>query len=79
MAMVQTTKLYRVKTVQVVRPDVGPLKTIEAGMILWMHGSRKSSISGRIGTFSETYEQANGLSPKAASFEMKTEHTEPVY
>ncbi len=77
MSMVLTNNLFRVKEFTVVQPDVGGAVTLVPGMILWMHGSRKSSLGGYIGTFSFTYEQKYGLSPKPGKvFMMSTDHVE---
>jgi hypothetical protein len=74
----RSDKLYRVLSIQVVAPDYGPLLTLEPGTILWMHGSRPSTLGGYIGTFSTTYTQMNGFSPNHDRFQLKTEHVEPI-
>lgn len=80
MSSVATTKLFKLTDDRVVAGD-GPVRMLPAGTILWQHGNRKSSVSGYIGTFSETYTHTGGtmISPKSGRFEMKTEHVEPFY
>lgn len=75
---VRPTKLYRLITPGICR-YTSPMKDIEPGAILWLHGSRPSTLGGYIGTFSETYVQMNGHSPRAGTFTMSLEHVEPVY
>lgn len=63
---------------------VCPVKVIPAGTILWQHGSRKSSLGGYVGTFSETYSYPyqghTRWSPLPARvFPLKTDKVEPYY
>ena len=79
MATITHTNLATTKQDHVVWPEYGPPITIPAGTVLWMHGSRPSSMGGWIGTFSRTYQQANGYSPNGYTFSLKTDNVERLY
>jgi len=48
---------------------------IAIGDVLWLHGSRRSSLGGYIGQFSKTYSHYGGISPRGEVFTMLTEYT----
>jgi len=50
------------------------LPSLTVGMLLWMHGSRRSSLGGYIGTFSECWTDGGYTGPKGKTFEMLTEY-----
>jgi hypothetical protein len=77
---INSTNLYRALRDIVVIPDIGPVCTIDAGTVLWMHGIRSSSLGGYIGTFSFVYQQINGFSPRPGPlFKIKTDAVDPVF
>ena len=79
MATITHTNLATTKHDLVVWPEYGPPIAIPAGTVLWMHGSRPSSMGGYIGTFSRTYQQANGYSPDCNTFSLQTDNVEKLY
>ncbi len=74
-----TTRLFRLRKDALVWPDIGGPRTIKAGVVVWQHGTRKSSFDSYIGTYSLTYRQVNGISPKPGIvFQLNTELLEAL-
>jgi len=74
MTQVAHTSLYRLAELP---PDPHQrmfLPSLTVGMLLWMHGSRRSSLGGYIGTFSECWTDGGYTGPKGKTFEMLTEY-----
>lgn len=72
------SKLYRCKSQQLVRQELGSLISLGPDEVLWMYGSRRSSLGGYIGIFSRTYTQINGYSPTGYKFEIHLDNMENV-
>lgn len=49
---------------------------LTVGMLLWLHHSRKSSLGGYIGTFSEVWQEAGWVGPKSNRFSLLMEYVE---
>ncbi len=81
---IHVPKLYRLLRPVVVWPEFGGPRTLEAGTVVWLHGNRRSSLDGYIGTFSETYRHpgqtgpSDVYSPKDGRFHFHMENVEAV-
>ena len=80
MSTVTITRLYRLESSNPPMRHVdGPSRDLKPGAVLWCHGSRRSTLGGYIGIYSEAYRHFGGWSPRAGRFEMKTEHVSPIH
>lgn len=78
MTTVMTPKVYELKTIPPEPHQRMFLPLLTEGMRLWFHGSRRSSLGGYIGTFSELWDSGGWIGPKSQEFEMLMEYVTPV-
>lgn len=77
MSTITQPKVYELSTIPPEPHQRMFLPELFIGKLLWLHSSRRSSVGGYIGTFSETYRHGNRISPKSGEFQMLMEYVNP--